>query len=233
MKSLNLNCVALTLLATFTANANVSINVGAINVAPNESSSYLNTVETLAGLPANSTELGLDSNTQLGLTIDYQYSPNLVFELVAATPFSHEISVKSQAAAVDGLKAGTTKHLPPTLLAQYHFGNEDAQLRGFVGAGLNYTIFFDEEVDSLDSAFTDLALIGADDKLTLDLDPSFGVAVQAGLNYKLSEKWGIHAMAMWADIAAEGKVKLNGTAIEKVNIDVDPLVVMVGAKYYF
>jgi len=234
MNTLKLSVLATALLAVCgTAQAKISLNVGAINVAPNESSAYLNTVETVAGLPTNSTELGLNSNTQLGLTIDYHYSDNVIFELVAATPFSHEISVKSEASVVDGLKAGNTKHLPPTVLAQYHFGEAEAAFRPFVGAGINYTVFFDEEVNNLDSAFTSLALIGADDKLTLDLDPSIGLAVQAGFNYKLNDKWGIHAMAMWADIAAEGAVELNGTELQSVNIDVDPIVLMVGAKYYF
>lgn len=221
------------LVAANVANAGIHVNFGAISVAPNESSNYLSTVEAVAGLPTDSTDLGLNSNRQIGITIDYDYNENIVFELVAATPFSHEISVQSSAAVVDGLKAGNTKHLPPTLLAQYHFGTQDSAFRPFVGAGLNYTIFFDEEVKNLDTALTGLGLIGANDKLTLELDPSLGLAFQAGFNYKLNDKWGVHAMAMWADIAAEGSVNLNGSKLQAVNLDVDPLVFMLGARYSF
>lgn len=234
MKRLSKTLVAISIAAVAQVSAaDIHVNFGAITVAPDESSNYLNTVESVAGLPTDSTSLGLNSDTQLGLTIDYVYSDNLVIELVAATPFSHDITVKSSADAVDGLKAGSTKHLPPTLLAQYHFGGKEQAFRPFVGAGLNYTIFFDEEVKSLDAAFTALELIGTEDKLTLELDPSFGLALQAGFNYQLSPKWGVHAMAMYADIAAEGQVKLNGTNLQEVEVDVDPLVFMLGARYRF
>lgn len=147
------------LLAAGAANAGWHVNVGAINVSPDESSNSLTTVESLTGQPANSVYLGLDSDTQLGLTIDYDYSENIVFELVAATPFSHEISVKSSG-ALNGLAVGETKHLPPTLLAQYHFGTAEQKLRPFVGAGINYTIFFEEKANDLDAALTGLNIIG-------------------------------------------------------------------------
>lgn len=221
------------LLAASAANAGLHVNVGAINVSPDDSGNYLNAVEGAAGLPTNSSYLGVDSNTQLGITIDYDLTENWVVELVAATPFTHEISVHSSVALVDGLRAGETKHLPPTLLAQYHFGNVDQKLRPFVGAGINYTIFFEEEVNNLDSAFTDLGVITANDALTLHLDDSVGLALQAGANYKINDKWGIHAMAMWADISAEGNVRLNGADFQKVDIEVDPLVFMIGARYSF
>ncbi len=220
-------------LAASAANAGWHVNVGAINVSPDDSSSHLNAVEGAAGLPTDSTKLGVGSDTQLGITIDYDYSENVVFELVAATPFTHEISVKSSVDLVDGIRAGETKHLPPTLLAQYHFGTVEDKFRPFVGAGINYTIFFEEEVDALDGALTGLGVIGDSDKLTLDLDSSVGLALQAGANYKINDKWGIHAMAMWADISAEGYVELNGADFQKVDIDVDPLVIMIGARYSF
>lgn len=220
------------LLAAGAANAGFHVNVGAINVSPDESSNSLTAVEGITKSPANSLFLGLDSNTQLGITIDYDLSENFVLELVAATPFTHEISVKSSG-GLNGLAVGETKQLPPTLLAQYHFGTAESKFRPFVGAGINYTIFFEEKVNALDSALTGLNLIGANDALTLDLDSSVGLALQAGANYKINDKWGIHAMAMWADISAEGHVKLNGTNLQNVDVEVDPLVFMIGARYSF
>lgn len=220
------------LLAAGAANAGFHVNFGAINVSPDESSNNLDVVETITGSPANSLYLGLDSDTQLGITIDYDLTDNFVLELVAATPFSHEISVKSSG-ALNGLAVGETKHLPPTLLAQYHFGTAENKFRPFVGAGINYTIFFEEKANDLDNALTGLNLLTASDELTLDLDSSVGLALQAGANYKINEKWGIHAMAMWADISAEGHVKLNGSNLQKVDVEVDPLVFMIGARYSF
>ena len=133
------------LLAAAPASAEFGINVGAITVAPNDSSSNLNVVEQVAGLPAGSTAVGVSSNTQLGLTLDYKFTPNWSVQLIAATPFSHDINVKGS--AIDGLKVGSTKHLPPTLLAQYHFMPQHQTFDPFIGVGLNYTVFFDEQID--------------------------------------------------------------------------------------
>ncbi|MCH8538607.1 MAG: OmpW family protein, partial [Alkalimonas sp.] len=74
--------------------ANFSINVGAINVSPNDDSSYLNVVESVVGLPANSAKVGVNSNTQLGLTFDYALDDHWSVQLIAATPFSHKITGK-------------------------------------------------------------------------------------------------------------------------------------------
>ena len=71
------------LLAAGAANAGFHVNFGAINVSPDESSNNLDVVETITGSPANSLYLGLDSDTQLGITIDYDLTYNFVLELVA------------------------------------------------------------------------------------------------------------------------------------------------------
>ncbi|MBU2428520.1 MAG: OmpW family protein, partial [Gammaproteobacteria bacterium] len=117
--TLSMLALAIGTMTSASALANISVNVGAIQVAPNDSSSSLNVVEQVAGLPAGSTAVGVNNNTQLGLTIDYKIDNNWTMELIAATPFSHDITVKGS--AIDGLDIGNTKHLPPTLLAQYHF----------------------------------------------------------------------------------------------------------------
>lgn len=67
---------------------------------------------------------------------------NIAIELLAATPFSHDIKGTGALAGVG--KVGETKQLPPTLSVQYHFSPK-ASVRPYVGAGINYTIFFSEK----------------------------------------------------------------------------------------
>ena len=231
------SAIASSLLAASAAQAvdlsKLSVNVGLVNVSPDDSSSYLNDVDALLGLPTNSTSLEVDSDTQVAITFDYKIDDNWGLELWTATPFSHEITVKDSSGAVNGLKAGETKQLPPTLLAQYHFGDPSAKLRPFVGAGINITIFFQEEVKSLDSALTNAGKITTDDKLELELDTSIGLALQAGVNYKIDEKWGVHATIAWADIQAEGEVKLNGDKFQEVDVELDPTIFILAASYQF
>ncbi len=217
-------------LSAVPAFANLSVNVGAITVAPNDSSSTLNVVESVAGLPAGSTQVAVNNNTQLGLTIDYKFNNNWTAELIAATPFSHDVNVKGS--AIDGLDVGSTKHLPPTLVAQYHFDIGNSNIDPFVGVGLNYTKFFDSSASStLKSTLQALKVTTASDDVDLELDDSFGLALQAGFNYKLNDHWGAHFMVSKIDIDTEANVTVNGNSIQKVDVQIDPIVVMVGVRY--
>ncbi|NTS76536.1 outer membrane beta-barrel protein [Catenovulum sp. SM1970] len=212
--------------------ANFSVNIGAITVAPDESSGHLDVIENVAGLPAGSTGVSVDDNTHLGLTIDYAIDDNWTIELVAATPFSQDVQVKGS--AINGLNIGEVKHLPPTLFGQHHFGSADDKLRAFVGLGINYTVFFDEEPDAeLVSTLQALGVAGANDSVGLELDDSVGLAFQAGANYKIDANWGLHLMVSAIDIDTEANVKVNGNSIQKVDVDIDPFVVMFGARYTF
>ncbi|WP_166839011.1 OmpW/AlkL family protein [Rheinheimera pleomorphica] len=218
------------LLASAPAAAEFAINIGAITVAPDDSSSNLNVVEQVAGLPAGSTSVGVNTNTQLGLTFDYKYTPNWSVQLIAATPFSHDIKVKGS--AIDGLKVGKTKHLPPTLLAQYHFMPENQTFDPFVGVGLNYTVFFDEQVDAqLEGALDALSVTGANDVVGLKLKSSFGLALQAGVNVKLTDTLGLHLMLSKMDIDTTGRVQVNGNTIQTVDVNIDPYVAMIGLRW--
>ncbi len=67
------------------------------------------------------------------LDISYYFTPNFAAELILTYPQKHDVRS-------DGTKIGTLKHLPPTLLAQYHFTNFGA-FKPYVGAGINYSTF--------------------------------------------------------------------------------------------
>ncbi len=226
---LSLIAIALSAFAAAPAMADFSINVGAINVMPDESSSNLNVIETVAGLPAGSTGIAVNNNTQLGLTFDYKFTENFGLQLIAATPFSHDLKVKGS--AIDGLNIGKTKHLPPTLMAQYHF-TQHAKFQPFVGVGLNYTTFFDEKVNGdLEGALIALDVTTANDDVSLSLSESWGLAVQAGFNYAINERMGVHFMVSKMAIDTTGNVKVNGATVQSVNVDIDPLVAMLGFRW--
>lgn len=226
---LSLIALALSVFATAPAMADFSINVGAISVMPDESSSNLNVIEAVAGLPSGSTGVAVNNNTQLGLTFDYKLTENFGLQLIAATPFSHNLKVKGS--AIDGLNIGKTKHLPPTLMAQYHF-TQHAKFQPFIGLGLNYTTFFDEQVNGdLEGALIALNVTTASDEVSLNLSESWGLAVQAGFNYALNERTGIHFMVSKMAIDTTGNVKVNGATVQSVNVDIDPLVAMLGFRW--
>lgn len=114
---------------------------GAAMVDPDASSSVLRQ----DGASIADTSVDVDDNTQLGLTFTYMLNNNIGVEVLAATPFSHTVTAKGLG---DPLKTADVKHLPPTVSIQYYPMDTDSAFQPYVGAGLNYTVFFDEELTS-------------------------------------------------------------------------------------
>lgn len=171
----------------------VIVKVGAVTVQP-------------SGDGALDGNLDVSGNTQLGLSLTYMMGRNLGVSLLAATPFSHDIELNGQ-------KAAETKHLPPTLTLQYHL-LPSSTIQPYVGAGINYTTFFDEDGKDLGE---------------LKLDDSLGIALQAGVDFKINDKVGVSAELWYADIETEAE--LNGEELDTVKID--PWVFMLSASLPF
>lgn len=188
------------------------VRAGMTNVAPDDSSSNVNVGGVDLGVGVN-----VDGNTQLGLNFVYFYSQQLAIEVLAATPFSHDIGLNTVGAL------GNTKHLPPTLSANYYFADPSAKFQPYVGAGVNYTIFFDEEFTSANTS------VGFSD---LDLDSSLGLAAQVGFDYMLDDKWLVNASVRWIDIDTEASFDLNGSA-GSVDVSIDPFIYSITAGYRF
>lgn len=155
-------------------------------------------------------ELEIDSNMQLGLTLSYMLTDNWGVELLAATPFSHSVSTAGLG------EVAKVKHLPPTLMAQYYFGDANSKVRPYVGAGINYTTFFDEEGRS--------ALAGTD----VSVDSSWGMAGQVGLDMAINDRWFVNASAWLIDIDTDVH-----TAVGTINTSIDPVAFMFGVGYRF
>ena len=198
------------------------VRVGATTVAPNDDSDRI-TLPTEPPTVLRGVEV--DDDTQLGLIPAFMITDNWALELLAATPFEHDISLKGLP-----LDAGSTKHLPPTLSLQWYPRGGNSGWQPYFGVGLNYTLFFDEEVDrDLEGALG--ALIGAT-KADLSLSDSFGLAAQAGVDIPLSENWAINAGVWYIDISTEATIKTDVGRV-KFDVDIDPWVYNVGIAYKF
>ncbi|QTF08337.1 outer membrane protein OmpW [Brenneria izadpanahii] len=159
----------------------------------------------------------VDNNTQLGLTFSYLVTDNIGVELLAATPFTHKVGLNGVGTIAE------VSHLPPSLMAQYYFGDKADKLRPYLGVGVNYTMFFDEKFNDRgkSNGLSDLSLTN-----------SWGVAAQAGLDYNLDENWLINASLWWMDIDTD--VKFNaGDQRQTISTRLDPWVFMFGVGYRF
>lgn len=192
------------------------VRVGVAGVEPDDSSSLIE----LNGDALADTEVGVKSDAQFGLTVAYMFSSHFAVELLAATPFEHEITAKG--AGID--KVGTTKHLPPTLNLQYHPLGADSAFQPYVGIGVNYTTFFSEDT----SKEFDNALGNGDGSL----DDSVGLSLQLGADYSFNDRW-LANVAVWRlDIDTSADVDTDSGKVE-VDVDIDPWVYMLGVGYKF
>lgn len=168
--------------------------IGATHVAPNDDSGAV----TTPGGPVAGTELTVDGETGVGFTLVYMLSEQIGVELLASLPFEHDIGPNSALAGITGgADIGSAKHLPPTLSLQYYF-RPRATVRPYVGVGVNYTTFFDEEVRG------GLASAGYG---SLELDDSWGLAAQAGLDVDVSDHWFVNFDVRYIDISTEARVR--------------------------
>lgn len=161
----------------------------------------------------DSTPLDLSVNNKMipELDISYFFTPNFAAELILTYPQKHDVRA-------GGAKIGSLKHLPPTLLAQYHFTNLGA-FKPYVGAGINYTRFSSVKFDPA----VDAALNPSVKK------NSFGPALQIGFDYALDKNWSINFDVKKVYIKTD--VRSFGTKVG--TFKVDPLLVGVGLGYRF
>lgn len=204
----------------------IIVRAGAVTVDPNEDSSRLK----VAGADVAGTKATLDSDTQLGLNFAYMVTDKFGIELLAATPFSHSVGLKGVDAAL-GTPAGTIdgsfgdiKHLPPTLSAVYYPLDSKSAFQPYVGLGINYTVFFDESLDSRQKA---------NGFSNLKLENSWGLAYQVGFDYMLTDSLMVNAQVRYIDIDTQASVDHAALGKVKVDVDVDPFVYMVGLGYKF
>jgi outer membrane protein len=188
------------------------LRVGAATVAPDADSDVV---------PGLGVTVDVDDDTQLGIIPVYMVDPNWGIELLAATPFDHDIDVNEAP-----LDAGSTKHLPPTLTVQWYPRGHKTGWQPYLGVGVNYTYFFDEE------AAGDLEdIVG---KADLDLDDSFGLSASAGVDIPFGEHWMFNAGIWYIDIDTTATVKLRDAGAKvKFDVDIDPWVYNIGIAYKF
>jgi outer membrane protein len=198
------------------------VRAGAITTAPNEDSGELK----LDGTKISGTKATLTSDTQLGLTFAYMLTDHIGLELLAATPFQHEVGVKGLGPALDG-KLADVKQLPPTLSLQYYPLDASSRFQPYAGIGINYTTFFNEDLTSQRKS---------EGFSNLKLKDSVGIAGQLGFDYMITDRMLVNASVWYADIDTQATVDgptALGVGRTKVDVDVDPWVYMVAIGYKF
>ena len=186
-QTFKLSLVALALVAGSAAQAQSAgtwmARVGAIGLYPQVSSGDLSP-------PAfPNTQTDVSSDWTLGGGITYMITDNWSVDVPLALPFTHTLTGAGAIAGVGTI--GTTKALPLTVWGQYRFGEAKAAFRPYLGAGLTYAYFYDENATN-----TLNALSGGtpSNPTTFSIESKFALGVQAGATYAFNERWFLDGM---------------------------------------
>jgi len=142
------------------------------------------------------------------LDISYYFTDHIAAELILAT------AKHSVAATVGPTPLGSVWLLPPTLTLQYHFTPHQI-ISPYIGAGVNYTIFYNTNTPA---------------GLNVNYDDSFGLALQAGADYHLNDHWMLNVDLK--KIFLDTSVNINSGAIT-ANADINPWIFGFGIGYRF
>jgi len=176
------------------------VRVRLIDVAPHESST------TSIGGQATA-----DSYVIPELDFSYFWTDHFATELILATS-KHNIGATGT--SLGNLDLGHTWALPPTFLLQYHFA-PDGWIRPYVGAGINYTIFYNANSGDVDS---------------IDYSNSVGFAFQGGVDFGINDNWAFNMDVK--KIYMQTDVSINGGGVT-ADVNLDPWVFGAGFAYRF
>lgn len=189
------------------------IRVRGILVAPNEDSSGIT-----PAFPAET--VAVDNAIAPEIDITHMLSNNVGIELIAATT-KHSVSGTTGTTGGIG-KLASTWVLPPTVTLQYHFA-PGAKLRPYVGAGINWTLFYKEKASN---AFE--AAVG---QTNVNLSSSFGWAAQAGIDVDLNDKMFLNFDVKYIKMDTNARLNTTAAGVQRVGVDIDPLVFGVGVGF--
>ena len=158
------------------------------------------------------TGLNVDIGDDIMPTLNFTYFLTDHFSVEAVLGVTqHEIRAKG---GVTDVAVHETWVVPPVVTLQYR-PMPEARVSPYVGAGVNYMLFFDGEDQN---------------GFTVELDDGFGYALQAGADIALTGPWNLNVdvKRVWFDTEAS----INGGTL-KSDVGLDPWIVSVGVGRKF
>ncbi len=199
------------------SNGNLQIKAGLTGLWTDDETNSLKTSDG-----TNLLALGAHASTEdiviPTLMLNYYFNKNVSVELFCCFGST---SIQGEGLIKGAGEIAETWMFPPILTLQYHFDGMGA-LKPYVGAGVEWIHYFDEKVG-------DNGLGAA----KVDLDDSFGFALQAGVDFDLGSGWsvGLDVKKVWED------TQVTWTAADGSKItadhDIDPLIATVNIGYRF
>ena len=185
------------------------VRLRAVGVAPDESAK----IGIIGGDVAISNALIPE------LDFTYFFTEHFAAELILGTA-KHDVKAVNTAAG--NVDLGSVWLLPPTLTAQYHFYTSDQKVfKPYIGAGVNYTLFYN---------------VKSGDVAGVDYDNALGYAAQVGFDLMLDDTFFINFDAkrlfLSTDVTVDASNLAPGLSIP-AEVDINPWLIGVGVGMKF
>ena len=184
----------------------VQVKVGVSGVLPDEGAS----IGVIGG------DVDISDEYVPSLQIEYFFTDNISAELLCCAA-RHDVAAVNT--ALGPVNLGKVTHFPPTATLKYRWKTLGA-IEPYVGAGVNYTHFFDKEVPA------------GGPVTAIDYDDSIGPALQVGADYRLNEHWSLNLDVRKIWIQTDVTIQAGATRID-ADVDIDPWVTTVAVGYRF
>lgn len=187
---------------------NWQVRLRGVAVQPNEKSE----VSAIGG------DVNISNSFIPELDFTYFFNKNFAAELILGTTKHDVVDEKSALGDVD---LGNVWLLPPTLTLQYHF-YPTKTLKPYLGAGLNYTIFYGVKSGAVKDVKYDNAL---------------GFALQGGVDYMLNDKYFLNfdlkKLFLKTDVDVDASNAVPGATSVPAEVNIDPLLIGFGVGMKF
>jgi outer membrane protein len=180
------------------------IRLRALNIVPDESAE----IDTIGG------EAEISNRVVPELDISYFFTENIAAELILATN-PHDVSVRNS--SLGDVDLGDVTLLPPTINLQYHF-NPRGAIRPYLGAGVNYTFFYDNDPG---------------DAVSVNYDNTFGLSLQAGADIPVNDTYFFNLDVKKVFLSTDVNVNAGAAGRVAADVDIDPWIFGVGVGRRF
>jgi outer membrane protein len=191
---------------------------------------YHVTADDLSG-PYVSPGANIDAKNVNTLYLGYvrRLSPHFDVELTLGYPPLQKTVGKGPATLgsvpYNGQVIATARWLAPTVLVEYVFLDENSKWRPYIGAGINYTSFYDRNSTAQGDAAS-----GGPTKLSLT--SSVGPVGTVGLDYHIANNWHLYASYSASQVKSKLRADTAGV-IRTTHISFGPQALVVSVGYSF
>lgn len=215
--------VALGVLAAAAAGAQAQsagtwmIKLGVNNINPQVRSGDL----SAPSLP--DTKIDVKDATSAIVTLTYMYTDNLSFELYGGLPYKHDVVGDGSISGVG--KIGSLKQISPTLFGQYRFLAAEAPLRPYVGVGVTWAHFYDEQSSATMTALTN----PGGPPTRFSASSAWGVSPEVGATFRINDRWYVDGAVIKTFIRNTATLSTG----QSIDVHLDPISVNLSIGYRF